>query len=132
MFSELRCIVSFDKFNQFNHQANIAYISAHAAPDLYSSLVLYVDYIRATFTLVLLDELILVSSISMLIWGEPIGNMHGSITWATDMNCRTIPNWCCIEADYDRFYSANNSVFCPWKNSSSWNAVYTFMSDKST
>ena len=56
---------------KFNHQANIAYISAHAAPDLYSSLVL--DYIRATFTLVLLDELILVSSISLLIWGEPIG-----------------------------------------------------------
>ena len=73
MFSELRYIVSFDKLTEFSHQANIAYISAHAAPDLYSSLVLYVDYIRASFTLVLLDELILVSSISLLIWGEPIG-----------------------------------------------------------
>ena len=58
---------------KFNHQANIAYISTHAAPYLYSSLVLYVDYTRVTFTLVLLDELILVSSISLLIWG-PIRN----------------------------------------------------------
>ena len=75
MFSELRNILSFDKFNQINrHQANIAYISAHAAPDLYGSLVLYIHYIRATFTLVLLDELILVSSIGLLMWGKPIGN----------------------------------------------------------
>ena len=26
---------------------------------------------------------------------------------------------------------SNKSVFCPLKNSSSWNAVYTFMSDTS-
>ena len=71
MFSELRNILSFDLTTK---RTLHRYISAHAAPDLYSSLVLYVDYIRATFTLVLLDELILVSSISLPMWGEPIGD----------------------------------------------------------
>ena len=54
---------------RFNRAANIAYISARAAPDLYSSFV-YVDYIRATFILVLLDELIPVLSICIRIWWQ--------------------------------------------------------------
>ena len=44
IFSEIRFILSLMNLTKINRQANIAYISVHAAPDLYSSLV-YVVYI---------------------------------------------------------------------------------------
>ena len=44
---------------KFNRQANIAYISIHAAADLYGSFI-YIVYIQATFISVLLVELVLV------------------------------------------------------------------------
>ena len=104
-----RCSANYGIFchlinlTKFNHQANIAYISAHAAPDLYSSLVLYVDYIRATFTLVLLDELILVSSISLLMWGEPIGNHARIYNLGYSYEPQYNLNDVFIKPDYDRF-----------------------------
>ena len=57
----------------FNRQANIAYISIHAAPDLYGSFI-YIIYIQATFISVLLVELVLVLSIcrqvvANILWG---------------------------------------------------------------